>query len=158
MQRLAIHLLLLASLAPTLLSGLPVYHCRMTGIEGFACACCPREGEVETDRAPACCSRHEKSSPRESALPEGSAPRLAPATAPGFCACCEIESNRTVFADPRGRSAEELALRLSAAPLPSHVDAAGLLPVPLRLRLSGHPELSPAVRPPLPLLHAALRC
>jgi len=158
MQRIAGHLLLLASLAPTLLSGLPVYHCRMTGIEGFACGCCPRTEVAGTETTPACCSRHEKPAPRETQLPEGPAPRLAPAASSGFCACCEVESDRYVFADPRERSAEELALRWSPAPLASPFDAADPLASPCRLRTPGRPELSPAVHPPLPLLHAALRC
>jgi hypothetical protein len=158
MQRVAIHLLLLASLAPTLFSGATVYHCRMTGIESFACGCCPRESKGEPEAISACCSRHETPAPREATRPEGSSPHVAPPETPGLCACCEIVSARFACLELRERSAEDLAQRLAAAPLAPTLDLSVATTIALRIGARGRSQIPPAIRPPLPLFHAALRC
>lgn len=155
-------LLLLLSLAPATLAGAPLYHCRTTGLEGFTCGCCPdtpRTGaEGPAEGAPrGCCSRHRAAPQDAPTSTPPSSPRVSTPASPSICACCEVVPDRFASLAPAERSEREGLFRLVAMPAcefdPSSIAAA------LRdLAAGGIPDPLPPHRPPLPLLHAALRC
>jgi len=158
MQRLAIHLLLLASLAPAILAAAPVYHCRMTGIDTFRCGCCRAEatgGAGAATEVRSCCSRHRETPPNEDS-PAG--PRFSSPAAPAVCACCEIVTGRFATVVPREDRAAALALRLAPAPHGALASGAALPAAPEERAGPGSRAFLPAPRSPLPAFHAPLRC
>lgn len=149
MKTLTIHILLVASLAPAVLSGRPIYHCQVTGTESFVSFCCPGS---DAPAQKACCAR---CASREGTERTADPSHRVRRDRSSVCACCEVSIFQIVTVDPR----KELpgADPSRAVDLESTCTAQFIDPVRAPACLFPHRGPPLAAGPPLPILYSVLR-